>query len=561
MATRKAKREEAVSIPDSAAEFVGGGEDPGGMSLKGLIGAATSAINAESIARESARLYGEWAKIVWGSSEREVPVKDWRFADAVWRDNPAYKRLAQGYLAFCDAVDKVVDDNPDWKKRERARFLTGIITSAMSPTNMLAGNPAALKKAYETGGQSLVRGTKNMLGDMLAGKGLPSQVKKSDFKLGVNLAATPGAVVFRNEMVELLQYQPTTAKVREIPTLIIVPPIGKYYFMDLAPGRSFTEFAVSKGIRLFTTSWRNPRKEHGAWALDDYVQTCLDAVDAVCAITGSKKVNILALCAGGIISTMLLNTMAARGDDRINAAAFGVMLLDFAAEAPLGAFQAKPVLALARKRSAKKGILPASSLASVFAWMRPNDLIWNYWVNNYLEGKDPPSFDILAWAVDGTNLPGALHAQFLDIFQNNPLPKAGALEVLGHPIDLETIKIDTFVTGALTDHLTPWKACYRTTQLLGSKNATFVLSHAGHIASLVNPPGNPKASYYLGPKPGPDPDEWLAKAQKHTGTWWDVWAEWSHKRSGAERAAPARLGNAQFAPLDKAPGTYVHEAA
>jgi polyhydroxyalkanoate synthase len=283
-------------------------------------------------------------------------------------------------------------------------------------------------------------------------------------------------------------------------------------------------------------------------------------VDAVCAITGSKKVNLLGLCAGGIISTLMLNHMAATGDERVNAAAFGVMLLDFEVEAPLGAFQSKSMLALARKRSASKGILSASSLASVFAWMRPNDLVWNYWVNNYLTGNDPPSFDILAWSVDGTNLPACLHAQFLDIFQNNPLPKPGALSVLGHPVDLRTIKLDTLVTGALTDHLTPWKACYRTTQLMGG-DSTFVLSNAGHIAALVNPPGNPKASYYTGPKPGPDPEQWLERADKHTGTWWEVWADWVTKRSGAKRAAPATLGAKRLPVLAKAPGDYVRDPA
>jgi polyhydroxyalkanoate synthase len=557
MATRKGKHEDSDPTPDRMAEVLGGGEDPLGMSFKSMMGAA-SAMNAESIARESTRLYNEWLKIMWGTSEREVPQKDWRFSDPVWRDNPMYKRLAQSYLSFCDAVDKVVEDTPDWKKRERAKFLTGILTSAMSPTNTLMGNPAALKKAWESGGQSLVRGTQNMVGDMLTGKGLPSQVKQSDFKVGGNLAMTPGSVVFRNEMVEVLQYKPTTAKVHETPTLMIVPPIGKYYFMDLAPGRSFTEHAVSKGIQYFTTSWKQPRKENASWGLDDYVKTLLQVVDAVCEITGSKKVNILGLCAGGIIATLLLSYMASVGDNRVNAASFGVMLLDFNAEAPLGAFHNKQVLGIARKRSASKGILPASSLATVFAWMRPNDLVWNYWVNNYLEGKDPPSFDILAWSVDGTNLPGVLHSQFLDIFQNNPLPQAGAMKILGKPVDLSKIKMDTLVTGALTDHLTPWKACYRTTQLLGGKS-TFVLSNAGHIASLVNPPGNAKASYFIGPEPVADPEQWLSKAEKRTGTWWEVWTDWMSKRSGPEKAAPKELGDAKHPVVAKAPGTYVLE--
>jgi poly[(R)-3-hydroxyalkanoate] polymerase subunit PhaC len=255
----------------------------------------------------------------------------------------------------------VVEDNPDWKKRERAKFLTGILTSAMSPTNTLIGNPAALKKAYETGGMSLVRGTQNMVGDMVAGKRLPSQVKASDFKVGENLAATPGAVVFRNEMLEVIQYTPVTAKVHEIPTIIMVPPIGKYYFMDLAPGRSFVQHAVSKGIQTFMTSWRNPQKENADWGLDEYVQSLLDTVGAVCEVTGSKKVNVLGLCAGGILSTILLNYMAATGDNRLNVAAFGVMLLDFESEAPMARCSPSPCSSWRRSDRRRKASCPRAA--------------------------------------------------------------------------------------------------------------------------------------------------------------------------------------------------------
>ena len=516
--------------------------------------------NISKLASESARLYGDWARTMLGMGEREVPAKDPRFADPAWRDNPLYRRLGQGYLAFCEAADRLAEGNPDWRKRERAKFLTGILTSSLAPTNSLLGNPAALKRFYETGGMSLVAGAKNMLGDLRHNKGMPSQVKASAFKVGENLATTPGAVVFRNEMVELLQFQPATAEVRAIPTLLVVPPIGKYYFMDMAPKRSFVEYAVSQGIPMFVTSWRNPRAEHGAWGLDEYVQTCLDVVDVVCDISGSDKLNLLAMCAGGIISTLMLAVMAARGDKRVNVAAFGVMLLDFDSDAPIGAFNAKPVLSLARRRSASKGILPASNLANVFAWMRPNDLVWNYWANNYLMGKDPPAFDILAWSVDNTNLPARLHAQFMEIFEGNPLVRPGALTVLGVPIDLKKVRVETFATGALTDHLTPWKACYRTTQMLGGPS-TFVLSNSGHIASLVNPPGNPKASYWVGPKPGPDAEQWLAKAEKKTGTWWEVWAQWAHKRSGKWQPASRGPGSASYPALAAAPGQYVLEKA
>ena len=510
------------------------------------------------LAGASVKLYGELARTMVGFSERDVPAKDPRFADPAWREHPMYRRLGQGYLAFCEAADRLAEGNPNWRGRARNRFLTGVLTSTLAPSNTLLGNPAALKRAFETGGMSLAAGMKNMLADLVHNKGMPRQTPNDVFRVGENIATTPGAVVFRNEMVELIQYQPTTAQVCEQPTLLIVPPIGKYYFMDLAPKRSFVEYAVSCGIPMFVTSWRNPGPEHAAWGLDDYVQTCLDMVDAVCSISGSKQINTLGMCAGGIITTLMLAVMADRGDKRVHAAGFGVMLLDFGSEAPIGAFNAGPLLSMARRRSASKGILPASDLANVFAWMRPNDLVWNYWSNNYLMGKEPPAFDILAWSVDGTNLTGKLHSQFLDIFGNNLLTKPGALTVLGVAVDLKHVRQEVFATGALTDHLTPWKACYRTTQLLGGKSQ-FVLSNSGHIASLVNPPGNPKASYWVGPKPLEDADAWRAECTQKTGTWWEVWSEWTIARSGRKRAAPEVLGNVEHPPLCAAPGRYVLE--
>ena len=531
------------------------------MKLAGLAdGGGTAALRFADLAGASMKLYGDWARIMMGFGDREVPAKDQRFADSAWREHPMYRRLGQGYLAFCDAIDKLAEKQPHWRARERARFLGGVITSSLAPTNTLLGNPAAIKRAFETGGASLFEGAKNMLGDLVHNKGMPSQVKPGVFKVGENLAATPGEVVFRNEMVELIQYKPSTGQVCEVPTLLIVPPIGKYYFMDLAPQRSFVEYAVSRGVPMFVTSWRNPTKENAAWGLDEYVQTCFDLVDAVGDIGASPKVNTLGMCAGGILTTLMLSVMAARGDERVGAAAFGVMLLDFGREAPIHTFNAGPLLSMARRRSGSKGILPASSLSGVFAWMRPNDLIWNYWANNYLMGKEPPVFDILAWSVDGTNLPAKLHGQFLDIFQRNPLAEPGKLSVLGEPIDISRVRTDVFATGALTDHLTPWKVCYGSAQLFGGKKA-FVLSNSGHIASLVNPPGNPKATYWVGPEPGIDADAWLAQATKKPGTWWEAWVDWTLPRSGGMRPAPAQLGSKRFPPLVAAPGEYVLERA
>jgi polyhydroxyalkanoate synthase len=339
--------------------------------------------------------------------------------------------------------------------------------------------------------------------------------------------------------------------------LMVPPQINKYYFMDLAPGRSFVEYAVSRGIPFFTLSWRNAGPEQGQWNFDTYAAAVLRALDVVCEITRSDDAHVLGLCAGGILTAATASHLAATGDDRLRTASFGVTLLDFETPAAIGLFDSGPVVSAARKWSARKRVLDGPSLGSVFSWLRPNDLVWNYWVNNYLMGDEPPTFDILAWNNDATNLPAALHSQFLDIFTDNVLAN-GETEVLGTPVDLERIGLDTYVTGALTDHLTPWKGCYRTTQLVGG-DSTFILSNAGHIASLVNPPGNPKAHYFAGPEPGEDPDRWRTSAEERRGTWWEDWATWVIDRTDGERKAPARLGSRRHQPIEPAPGAYVRD--
>jgi len=386
---------------------------------------------------------------------------------------------------------------------------------------------------------------------------MPSTVNRGVLKVGTDLATTPGAVVYRDEVCEVLQYVPTTSSVRSRPVLLVPPQIGKYYFMDLAPGRSFVEHAVGHGLQFFVTSWRNVTREQADWGLDTYAEAVERVIDVVREVARSDDVNLLSLCAGGILSSTVLSHFAATGDSRAHSASFGVTLLDFDIPAPIGMFQMGPLLALARKRSSRAGILDGASLSTVFSWLRPNDLVWNYWVNNYLMGKDPPVFDILAWNADSTNLPGRLHGEFLDIMQNNLLTKPGQLKVLGTGVDLRKITLDTYVTGATTDHLTPWKGCYQTTQLLNGRSR-FVLSNAGHIASLINPPGNPKAHFFAGPEPEGDPDSWLERAHREQGTWWQDWASWVLERSGEERDAPPKLGSRRHHPAEPAPGTYVY---
>lgn len=540
-----------------AVDVADGGEPLGAVKLSALAGAGWRVARRPATLRSAGRLACETARIARGSSEISAPRSDWRFRDPAWRENPGYHRLMQLYLAWCQEVEALAEGaDLAWRDSERAKFLATFITSALAPTNFLAGNPEALKRTLETGGGSLVRGLAHLIDDVRHNGGMPTTVNRRAFKLGENLAATPGAVVYRDEVCEVIRYAPSTPHVRVRPVLMVAPQINKYYFMDLAPGRSFIEHAVSRGIPFFVISWRNPTSAERDWNLDTYAAAVLRAIDVARDLTRSDDVNLLSLCAGGILTTTVLNHLRAQSDDRVRSASFGVTLLDFTVPAPIGMFDAPPVLSLARFRSRRSGILDGRSLGSVFTWLRPNDLVWNYWVNNYLLGNDPPSFDILAWNADGTNLPAALHKQFLSIFSDNTLAVPGSLEVLGTPVDIGKIKLDTYVTGATTDHLTPWRGCYQTTQLLQG-DSTFILSNAGHIASLINPPGNPKAHYFVGPEPVSDPESWLAGATRQPGTWWDHWADWVLERSGEERKAPSRLGNRRHPVIEAAPGSYV----
>jgi polyhydroxyalkanoate synthase len=473
-----------------------------------------------------------------------------------------YRRLAQGYLALGSQLGRLVDeyevDAEDWHDAERARFAVTLLTSALSPTNTLPGNPAALKRAFDTGGRSLARGLRQFTHDVRHNGGMPSQTDRSAFVVGEDLAVTPGDVVDRDDVAELIEYRPSTPVVRQRPLLIIPPPIGRYYFLDLRPGRSFVEYAASRGLRVFLLSWRNPTPAQADWGMDTYASRILRAIDVVKDISGEEDLNTLGFCAGGILLSTVLNHLAAQGDHSIAAASFGVTLLDFGTRAPVGAFSAPRMLELARASSRRSGVITARSMGAVFSWMRPDDLVFNYVVNNWLMGERPPVFDILAWNADGTNLPARLHEQFLALFRSNTLTTPGAVEVLRTPVDLGRITVPVFVTGAVNDHLTPWTGCHRTTELL-SGPSTFVLSNAGHIASLVNPPGNPKASYWADGTPGSEPEEWLRTAEKRTGTWWDAWADWITERSGDERPAPEGPGNAAHPPLEPAPGSYVRD--
>jgi len=553
---------EATVTATKAAESVDGGEAVGIPSLQEAVGGLATALSqGTTVTGEAGRLGLELTRIAWGLSDVAPAKGDRRFADPAWTSNPVLRMLQQSYLASAEALDRIVAAMGDGRsdtRAEQARFAAKIVTSAAAPTNFLVSNPAAIKRAFDTGGMSIVRGLRNFVHDVRHNGGMPSMIEPDAFEVGRDLAVTPGAVVARDAVAEVLQYAPTAKTVFERPVLVVPPPIGRFYFLDLRPGRSFVEYAARRGLQMFLLSWRNPTAEQGSWDLDTYAERVLAAIDTVREVTGSPDVNLMGFCAGGIIATTLLNHLAAMSDDRVHSVSYAVTLLDFGLRAPITAFSGRGLIAFAGRRSRREGIITSRQMGSAFTWMRPDDLVFNYWVNNYLMGDKPPAFDILAWNADGTNLPGALHNQFLDIFRDNLLARPTELSLLGTPLHLQDIMVPAFVTGAVTDHLTPWKGCYRTTQLL-SGPSTFVLSYSGHIASLVNPPGNPKAHYWTGGPPGADPEQWLAGAERQQGSWWEAWAHWVTARAGERKSPPGELGSERYPVLSPAPGLYVRD--
>jgi polyhydroxyalkanoate synthase len=501
----------------------------------------------------------ELADVVAGRSTIDVPQQDRRFADPAWQTSPLQKRLAQGWLALGNAARGYVADlRLDALARTRVNLFVSLIVDAVAPSNLLLTNPSAMKHAVDTGGLSLIRGLQSFVRDLRENGGMPALVDKRPFKVGENIACTPGAVVYRNDTLELIQYQPQTERVHAIPLLFVPPQINKYYVLDLAPRKSLIRYLVSLGFQVFVVSWRNPGPGQRNWGMAHYVQSLVTASDVVRAITRSNRLNISGGCSGGITTAMLLSYLAARRDRRINSATFWVCVLDpVATDSDVGALLTPQSIEIARRRSARLGILPGAELARVFAWLRPNDLVWNYVVNNYLLGEAPPAFDVLFWNADSTNLTATLHSDYLDLYLKRPFARPGTMELLGRPIDLRRVDVDAYVVGGTTDHITPWKACYRSTGMLGGEKQ-FVLSNSGHIQAIVNPPGNPKARYFTSRALPPSADEWQAGAEEKEGSWWEHWSRWLRDRSGSEVAAPRRLGSRTHRVLAQAPGEYVH---
>src|SRR4051794_37875001 len=489
-----------------------------------------------STGRRLGGLTAELARVAAGTSTVAPSKRDKRFSDPAWTENPLLRRAVQGYLAASNTAEQLVGSaDLDWRDDQRVRFLTENLVDALAPSNVPLLNPASAKAAIDTGGMNLVRGGLSFLRDMLTPPRIPEMVDTSPFEVGRTIAVTPGAVVLRTEVLELIQYSAQTEQVSETPLLIVPPTINKYYAIDLAPGRSLVEYLVQGGQQVFVISWRNPDARHVDWSLDTYVRSVLDALDGVERISGMDRAVLTGICSGGIIAAIAASHLAATGQpDRL--AAFGLLVTVLnTAQAGTGmALTDQRTAAAATALSRRRGYLDGRSLAEVFAWLRPNDLVWNYWVNNYLLGRKPPAFDILFWNADTTRMTASLHADFIDVALNNRLVTPGAMTVLGVPVDLSRVEVDSYLVAGIADHITPWQNCYRSTQLLGGESR-FILSTSGHIAALVNPPGNPKAGYQVNKQTPGDPQEWLRTARTEQGSWWPDALSWLADHSGAEK--------------------------
>ena len=485
-------------------------------------------------------------------------AKDKRFADRTWRDNPAFFAIGQAYFAAVGLTDDLLAvGRGDRVTDAKARLASDLVLAALAPTNYLATNPAALKRAFETGGASLLAGARNFLDDLRNNNGMPRQVDTRPFEIGRNLAATPGKVVFRNDLMELIQYAPQTPQVRSVPMLASPPWINKYYIMDLAPGRSFLEWAITHERTVFAISYRNPDPSMRGVTLDDYlVHGPQAALDVITEITGARKIDIVGLCLGGALTAMLAAYLTGAGNDRLGSITLLNTLLDYSEPGVLGAFTDEATVSRLEKQMEQQGVLEGRQMATTFDALRPNDLIFNYVVSNWLLGQDPPAFDILAWNSDNTRMPATMHAFYLrSLYLRNELAR-GVMEIKGQRLSLAGVQNDVYVVGAINDHIVPWSASYKTTGLMGG-DVRYVLSSGGHIAGIVNPPG-PKAWYEVSTAPNPaTAQQWREAAERHGGSWWEDWAKWAGRRAG-RRTEPPAMGSEKYPAIADAPGSYIH---
>jgi poly[(R)-3-hydroxyalkanoate] polymerase subunit PhaC len=501
-----------------------------------------------------------WAALASGKRETLAAPEpgDRRFAAKEWRDNPYYDYLKQSYLLAARYLDELVEAAElEPQAKARARFAARQWIDAMCPANFPATNPEALRQALDTKGESVARGLANLLGDVQ--KQRISQTKDSAFEVGRNLAVTPGDVVYENDLIQLIQYKPTTAEVARRPLVMIPPCINKYYILDLQPENSFVAHAVAEGNTVFMVSWRNVEAEQGGYNWDDYLeQGMFQALRVAAEITKSEQVNALGFCVGGTLLGAGLAVLTEKNPRLVASATFLAAMLDFSETGQIGLFVDEPSVATREATIGAGGILSGRDLAFVFSSLRANDLIWPYVVNNYLLGGEPAAFDLLYWNSDSTNLPGPMYCYYLrNTYLENRLREPGALVNCGVRVDLGKVTLPTFVLATREDHIVPWRSAYRTIRLLGSKEKSFVLGASGHIAGVINPAAKNRRSHWVSDSYPADPEAWLAQAPEVQGSWWPRWSQWLAKHDGGRRKAPAKPGNSKYKPIEPAPGRYV----
>ncbi|MGO8970722.1 MAG: PHA/PHB synthase family protein [Myxococcaceae bacterium] len=520
----------------------------------------TGAAVSRFLVGELSALVASTARLAGAPVEGPIPppAKDRRFADKAWEENAFFFGLLQGHLLRERLAQELVEAaalSP--VAASKARLMSQLLVEALSPSNFLWSNPGALKRAFETGGLSVVRGLMSFLEDVRTRHGWPKQVDGSSFQIGKNLAATPGKVVFRNHLMELIQYAPVTAETYRVPLLLSPPWINKYYIMDLAPGRSFAEWAVKHGHTTFAISYRNPDASMHDVSLDDYLlDGPLAATRVIREITGAPKVNLAALCLGGTLATMLLAYLNETGEDWVNSVTLLNTLVDFSEPGMLGAFTDAKTIERIGRRMAARGYLTAEEMGGTFNLLRSSDLVFSYVASRWLMGEPLPAFDLLAWNGDGTRMPARMHMAYLKAcYLENRLAK-DELVVGGQHLRPSTIRQDAFILAAVEDHITPWKSSFKTTRLLAGK-VRFLLSSSGHIAGIVNPP-HKNAVYWMNDKLEADPELWRAGASRRNESWWEEWARWVSSRAGA-LGAPPPMGSTSHPPLMEAPGAYILE--
>jgi len=506
------------------------------------------------------RLLQDLTAIAFGSSDIAPPPKDARFKDPAWQESPVFRRVGQSYLAWAHALNEWLEHSGlEGINRERARFILDIAKDLAAPMNGLAGNPEALRRLWDTRGRSLIDGVRNFVDDVRHNHGYPAVADRHAFKVGTDVAATPGQVVYRNDLLEVIQYQPTTPDVHKVPLLYVFSQVNRFYLGDLTPDRSLFRQLLDAGIQVFAVSWRNPTEEQRDWGLDTYADGVIRALEVVRTVTGTPQVNLIGVCAGGLVTACAAGVLAARGDDGLKSLSLFINILDNRpADSDFGLFVTERSVNARKTEIRNAGVFDEKNVFEMFAWLRPEENVMAFFRSNYLLGEAPLKHPLLFWSMDYTRLPAGLYADFLDLSVKNSLAK-GELRLLGQRIDLKRFTRDTYLMAGSTDHITPWRGCYRSTQLFGG-NIEFVLTNQNHTQTISARGDNKHLRYWRADELPESPDAWTRAAHETRGDWREHWFKWLADRSEERVPAPATLGCEAYPALYPAPGKYVIES-